>query len=114
MFVCLHVMFVCYVCVLCLYVMFVCYVCKLCLYVMLLLLDAVLFERQTLGGSSTTPRSDSPNILFSKSAPLFPFVRTIKIPFAVITYNCPQWYANNHVQLLTMSRVFSSFVQITL
>ena len=43
-------------------------------------------------------------------SPLLPFLRTIELPFVVITYNDPQRYAKHYVQLLTTSRVFSSIV----
>ena len=43
-----------------------------------------------------------------KFAPLSPCPRTIELPYIVIMHNCRQRYANNYVQLLTASRVFSS------
>ena len=39
------------------------------------------------------------------------FLQTIELPFVAVTYNCPQRYANNYVQLFTTSCVFSTSVR---
>ena len=100
---------------------------------MLLLLDALYLGRQTFRGPSTTPRSGHPrphgrviydptvgssttprsgrlSLNISKFTQLLPFPRTMELPFVVITYNSPQYYVKNDVELLT-SRVFSSIVR---
>ena len=90
--------------------MFVC-VCMcsyVCLYVRLLLLDALHLGGQTFRGSSMTP-GQVVCFIFFKFTLLLLFLRTIELPIQVITYNCPQRYANNYVQLST-SCVFSSIV----
>ena len=51
------------------------------------------------------------SFIISRFTPLSPFLRTVELPFIVITYNCPQRNDNNSVQLLTTPCVFSSIVQ---
>ena len=79
-------------------------------YVCLLLLDDLHLGRQTFRGSSTT-HGQVFSVLFFKFTRLLLFLRTIELPFLVITYNCRPRYSNNYVQLLTTSCVFYSIVQ---
>ena len=53
--------------------------------------------------SSTTPRSGRLSLYFSKFTQLLLFLRTIEL-ICVVTYNCPQCYVNNYVQLSAVLR----------
>ena len=67
--------------------------------------------RQIFRVSSTILRLGCLSLIFSRFTSLIPFLRTIELPFVVITFSYPQRYANSYVQLLTTSRVFFSNVQ---
>ena len=51
------------------------------------------------------------SFILSQFTPPLSFLRTIELPFVIITYNCRQNHANNCVQLFTTSCVFCSIVQ---
>ena len=71
----------------------------LCLYVLSFLLDALHLGRQTFRGHLRSHESSQYYVV--EIHPAITFLRTVKLPFVVITYNCPHRNANNYVQLLT-------------